>query len=214
MPAVPDSAVARLLAAPACLVYIYPFAVPAVPSCSTCLRSLLATPACMQCLLAATTCTACWRYLLAVLARRTNLSSMPAILASVSASVPDCDTSACLQRLPVVPVMPVVSPGSVHALACRACLPCLFACRAHLLYLLAVRVPACGTHLHCSPAMPPCRAPREPTHCAVFNCSVYLLGALTCGAWLLCLCACLYLAVPRCLCACLLVVLCLLTVSE
>ena len=101
----------------------------------------------------------------------------------------------------------------MHLLAV-ACLSCLFACRAHLLYLLAVRVPACGTRLHCSPAMPTCRASEEPTHCAVSNCRVYLLVALTCGAWLLCLCACLLLAVPRCLCACLPVVLCLLTASE
>ena len=133
MPAVPDSAVARLLAAPACLLYIYPFAFPDVPSCSTCLRSLLATPTCVQCLLAATTC---WRYLLAVLARRTDLSYMPA----VPASVPDCDASACL---PVVPVMPVVSPGSVHAPACHACLLAVTTYSTCLLYAYLLAAPTC-----------------------------------------------------------------------
>ena len=159
---------------PACLqrLLAYYAYICSVSSCST---SLLVTPACV--LAARSTCP---RQLLALLTGgtcslyrrtcRTYLRCLPQRLTVVHSLV----CSPCLCCLPnkdtvCEPVVPVVPLGSIHA---HILIICLFACRARLLYLLTVRVPACGTRLQYSPAMPSCRATGELARCDASACGV------------------------------------------
>ena len=104
---------------------------------------------------------------------------------AVPASVPDCGAPTCLQRLLVLPAY----RASVFLPDTHTCLFAVPAC--------STCVPACGTRLQCSPAMPACRAPGEPAGCDASACLCACLLCLLTVQQLNCL-----LAAPACCGAC------------